>query len=338
MRTHLARIKADILCELVAVSVIRSEFEAADKVDLLSSILPQTLTSFQELDVLIAHTRTWDVFDEFSARIALHHAHLAHSVGKSSQASGYYAVASALSEPSSFVDIAATLGRAQLFIGLSAYYPSPPAHGSEESVEKTSMPANVNNDELLAFASRAVRLTKGMGGTLEAAGKVIQAATTTEILRAKWGFVSYLLLFRLILSDRQYLKDGLSKASKSQDNHLRALIMALVSSHYFHTAYDQAEQVLSTCEQLAVGLGAPTEKVDSNQALTFGNIQLGVWVSERTLGLQLILLYLTWLLITPLKSCTVGVVRWICCRNKKRKSRFSGTRLGLYKETNSLVP
>jgi hypothetical protein len=64
--------------------------------------------------------------------------------------------------------------------------------------------------------------------------------------------------------------------------------MALVSSHYFHTAYDQAEQVLSTCEQLAAGLGAPTDKVNSNHQIpTFGNIQLGIWVSERTLGLQL---------------------------------------------------
>jgi len=107
-----------------------------------------------------------------------------------------------------------------------------------------------------------------MGGTLEAAGKVIQAATSAEILRAK-----------------QNLKEGLSKASRSQDNHLRALIMALVSSHYFHTAYDQAEQVLSTCEQLAAGLGAPIDKVNSNQVPTFGNIQLGIWVSERTLEL-----------------------------------------------------
>jgi hypothetical protein len=90
----------------------------------------------------------------------------------------------------------------------------------------------------------------------------------------------------LLIFSRQYLKDGLSKVSKSQDNHLRALIMALVSSHYFHTAYDQAEQVLSTCEQLAAGLGAPTDKM--NLSLTAsGNIQLGIWVSERTLGLQL---------------------------------------------------
>jgi hypothetical protein len=61
--------------------------------------------------------------------------------------------------------------------------------------------------------------------------------------------------------------------------------MALVSSHYFHTAYDQAEQVLSTCEQLAAGLGAPTDKTNSDQVPTFGNVQLGMWVSERTLGL-----------------------------------------------------
>lgn len=64
--------------------------------------------------------------------------------------------------------------------------------------------------------------------------------------------------------------------------------MALVSSHYFHTAYEQAEQVLSTCEQLAAGLGAPTDKTGANDVPTFGNIQLGVWVSERILGLQLL--------------------------------------------------
>lgn len=250
MRIHLARIKADILCELVAVSVIRSEFEEADK----------------ELNNLIAHTRTWEVFDEFCARIALHHAHLTHSLGKGAEASTYYAAASSLSESSNFVDVAATLGRAGLLIGLSAHLPTSSLNGSRKTPTTTPLP-DPSNEEILAFGSRAVRLAKGMGGTLEAAGKVIQAATSTEILRAK-----------------QYLKDGLSRASKSQDNHLRALIMALVSSHYFHTAYDQAEQVLSTCEQLAAGLGAPTDKINPGLP-TFGNIQLGIWVSERTLEL-----------------------------------------------------
>ena len=125
-----------------------------------------------------------------------------------------------------------------------------------------------------------------MGSTLEAAGKVVQAATSMEILKAKWDFIMF--FFRLLLTfPRQYLKDGLAKASRSQDNHLRALIMALVSSHYFHTAYDQAEQVLSTCEQLAAGLGAPSTKANSNEVLTSGNVQLGIWVNERTLGLQM---------------------------------------------------
>ncbi|KAF9651557.1 hypothetical protein BDM02DRAFT_3090718 [Thelephora ganbajun] len=252
LRIRLAKIKADILCELVAVSVVRSEFDAAEK----------------EIDVLIAHTRTWDVFDEFSARIALHHSHLAHSLGKSTEALTYYTIASALSEAGGFVDVAATLGHVELLIGLSGRSLVFPVHGSGENDTRSSLPANTNNEEFLAFSSRAVRLTKGMGSTLEAAGKVIQAATSTEILRAK-----------------QYLKDGLSKASRSQDNHLRALIMALVSSHYFHTAYDQAEQVLSTCEQLAAGLGAPSDKVNSNEVPTLGNIQLGIWVSERTLEL-----------------------------------------------------
>jgi hypothetical protein len=139
----------------------------------------------QELNVLIAHTRTWGVFDEFSARIALHRAHLAHSLSKSTEASAYYIVASALSETSGFVNVAATLGRAELLIGLSAHPPTSPACGSGGSVTMLSLPASMDDEELLAFGSRAVKLTKGMGGTLEAAGKVIQAATSTEILRAK---------------------------------------------------------------------------------------------------------------------------------------------------------
>jgi len=137
------------------------------------------------MNVLIAHTRTWDVFDEFSARIALHHAHLAHSLAKSSEALGYYTVASTVSEAGSFVDVAATLGRAELLIGLSAQPQASSTHGSAENDTRSSLPANENNEELLALGSRAVRLAKGMGGTLEAAGKVIQGATSTEILKAK---------------------------------------------------------------------------------------------------------------------------------------------------------
>ena len=125
------------------------------------------------------------MFDEFSARIALHHAHLVHSLGKSTEALTRYTVASTLSEAGAFVDVAATLGRAELLIGLSASPPVPSTPGSGESGVGQYLLANIDYDGLLAFGSRAVRLTKGMGGTLEAAGKVIQAATSAEILRAK---------------------------------------------------------------------------------------------------------------------------------------------------------
>ena len=141
------------------------------------------------MNALIAHTRSWDVFDGFSARIALHHAHLAHSLARSSEALAYYTVASTLSEAGSFVDVAATIGRAELSIGLSAHSPAHPTHGGMRHDTGSSFPTNANNEELLALGSRAVRLTKGMGGTLEAAGKVIQAATSTEILKAKSDFV-----------------------------------------------------------------------------------------------------------------------------------------------------
>ena len=129
------------------------------------------------------------MFDEFSARITLHRAHLAHSLGKSAQASSYYTIASALSEPNSFVGVAATLGRIGLLVGLS---PESPAHEGREGAMTLSLPVNTNSEHS-ALGSRAARLTKGMGATLEAAGKVIQAATSTEILRAKWD--SLLCLF-----------------------------------------------------------------------------------------------------------------------------------------------
>ena len=41
MQIHVVKIKADILCELIAVSVIRSEFNAAEMVGFLLSMLPQ---------------------------------------------------------------------------------------------------------------------------------------------------------------------------------------------------------------------------------------------------------------------------------------------------------
>lgn len=84
------------------------------------------------------------------------------------------------------------------------------------------------------------------------------------------------------------MKAALSLATKAKDNHLRALILALIASHYFHTAGDHALEMLQTCEQLAAGLGAPADKSksDSKDAVVpVGNAPLGLWVGERFLGM-----------------------------------------------------
>ena len=94
---------------------------------------------------------------------------------------------------------------------------------------------------------------------------------------------------------RQHLKRALELATRSLDNHLRALILALVSAHYLHTAGDHARSMLQTCEQLAAGLGAPATKgapsavsVDGGKGypapVVVGNAPLGLWVGERFMG------------------------------------------------------
>ena len=100
---------------------------------------------------------------------------------------------------------------------------------------------------------------------------------------------------------RQHLKKALGLASQAQDNHLRALTLALVSAHYLHTAEGHARDMLNTCEQLAAGLGAggksersgsqtgkrrriDTDEDDTIEAEGVGNAPLRLWVGERVYG------------------------------------------------------
>jgi len=104
-------------------------------------------------------------------------------------------------------------------------------------------------------------------------GRVVEAWLSNEIMKAK-----------------QHLKAALHLATQSQDNHLRALVLALIASQYFYTAGDHAQQMLQTCEQLAAGLGAPpvTNSLKEGTTTTTtvsGNVPLGLWVGERFLEL-----------------------------------------------------
>ena len=130
---------------------MRSEFDEAEK----------------HLAQLIAHTRTYRIFPYFSARITLHHAHLAHALGQTTRALQCYDVAAKLSAPNSFVNTSARAGRILLKVGMDTW---------DEEIEKTEMQYVVN-------------ACKGLGGTLEAVGHVVEACLSAEIMKSKYVFL-----------------------------------------------------------------------------------------------------------------------------------------------------
>ena len=178
-----------------------------------------------------------------------------------------------------FVRVSARVGEVGLRIGLAR------TNGSELS------------KELIRMGEDVIEECRGMGATLEACGKVIEAClTSNEILKSKYvrpreNFTDYLQ--NPLGFNRQYLKQALSLASLTQNNHLRALILAQISSHYFHTQGEHAQNMLGTCEQLAAGLGANGVKrkrdgEDGQLAKSVdsvGNAPLRLWVGERFLGM-----------------------------------------------------
>ncbi|KIM82134.1 hypothetical protein PILCRDRAFT_469683 [Piloderma croceum F 1598] len=270
------RIKADLLSEVVGVSIMRSEFDVAES----------------SLNTLIAHTRTTNLFEAYSALITLHHAHLAHALGRTGRALECYRVAAFLARGAAtlpagggegegardggeevvvageFVRVCARAGEVALKIGLAR------AEGGIDEETKEMGKA-------VALECRGV----GVDTTLQAIGRIIEACLSDEILKSK-----------------QNLKQSLSLTSLSQDNHLRALLLALISAYYFHTEIEHALGMLGTCEQLAAGLGAGAGggkrgggkenqgrdgmggKGGGGDAV--GNAPLRLWVGERFLGMS----------------------------------------------------
>ena len=102
----MVKMKADLLSELVAVSrvanslhfivlrlvqvtIMRSEFEEASNVSFISTYLISYLDDspgVKYLNNLVAHTRSFEVFNLYAPRITLHHAHLAHALGEAERA------------------------------------------------------------------------------------------------------------------------------------------------------------------------------------------------------------------------------------------------------------
>lgn len=95
-------------------------------------------------------------------------------------------------------------------------------------------------------------------------------------------------------SYRTHLRTALNLSTASQDNHLRALVLALIAAQYVYTSAEHAEAMLSTAEQLASGLGArlkaspvspqSPKKVAAGSTAEIGNAPLRLWIGERSLG------------------------------------------------------
>ncbi|KIJ38993.1 hypothetical protein M422DRAFT_258145 [Sphaerobolus stellatus SS14] len=266
---RLTKIEADLLCELVSVCIQRSEFSEAE----------------EHISRLIAHTRTHNLWSAYAPRIALYHGHLAHLLLHPARALDCYALAVHLasqqehptnmsSKPTNddtvhagiatarFIRVAAQAGEVGLRLGM---------------IREGDRGSGVLGGELRAWGGEVARECRELGGTLEAVGRVLEACLTDEILAAK-----------------NQLKTSLSITTGALDNHLRALVLALVSAHYIHTATDYAEVMLGTARQLAAGLGAPATKPSPKDRVTqaqdgakeprkVGNARLGLWVGERFL-------------------------------------------------------
>nr|GAT51110.1 predicted protein [Mycena chlorophos] len=250
---QMAKIQADLKCELVSTNIMRSEFAEAEKT----------------LNEVIAHTRTFGLFEgTLAPRITLLHAQLAHARGQAKRAQTCYRVAAKLATAAGDIagSVAARVGEVVLLLGLRARARVDPLARIPMADDKV----DVDEKDLERMAHEVAASCRGLGGAMRAVGEVIEGVLTSEILTAK-----------------QHLKHALAFATDHQDNHLRALILALISAHYLHTASDQAGKMLGTCEQLAAGLGAPPRKEKDKQKFdSSGNVPLRLWAGERYLELH----------------------------------------------------
>ncbi|OAX38109.1 hypothetical protein K503DRAFT_741672 [Rhizopogon vinicolor AM-OR11-026] len=263
---RMARLKADLLCELVAISIQRSEFDTAEV----------------HLNALLSLTNAPDLFHSYSARITLHTAHLAHALGDTERAGVCYRVARAVDDElntgAGFVGAAACAGEALLRIGLRA---QAQAHGDNPEVNEGT--GDWLDSETHALAKSAIQRCHGMGGIFEAVGKTVQAAVAGargEIVGAK-----------------SHLKSALSLSTLAGENHLRALLLAQVGAQYLHTAPLHAMETLAVCETLGAGMGAKQKEVAGENGKgkekenvsaegkhePIGNAPLRLWVGERFL-------------------------------------------------------
>ena len=178
-----------------------------------------------------------------------------------------------------FIAAAARAGEALLRIGLSAIQ-TPPS-SSVPPAEQTDVQLDVQLDaSTTALVKDALaRCSSGASAPLPALGELISAALArSHIIRSK-----------------SLLKHSLELLSAAADNHLRALVLAVVGAQYVYTAPAHAMEVLAVCETLGAGMGANPKKQEGHEGAAppsdemqtkdgVGNAPLRLWVGERFLG------------------------------------------------------
>jgi hypothetical protein len=220
---------------------------------------------------LIAYTRSTGLFDSFSARITLLSAQLAHAQGRSKRALKAYRAAAHL-EPNSAIAVMSLIGEVVLRIGIK-----------DEDLDDEGQPLEVLTTQVIKECQSAEEVFLPVAFILEG----LQAQ---EIIEIKCAFDTCILLATNVahfLCYRTNLKSALDCAGRSADNHLRALVLALMANMYLLTASEHAQIMLKTCQQLAQGLGAPRDKRDelANGGKTTGNLPLCLWVGEKYAGM-----------------------------------------------------
>ncbi|KAH7882576.1 hypothetical protein F5I97DRAFT_1969951 [Phlebopus sp. FC_14] len=294
------RIEADLLCELVAVSIQRSDFDAAES----------------HLDVLIAHTRTHDFFADYAPRITLHYAHLAHALGDTDRATTCYRVAAHLDgagpvgsqggRVGGFVAAAARAGEALLHIGLAASRPpaggpsSPPSTPTRIGTLTPPPPPRTTAGAVAAAAADDDETDAShLDGPTLALAKDAIARCTAHASSAPFPALTALLSAALcpshILRSKSLLKHALALSGAAGDNHLRALVLAVVGAQYVYTAPAHAMEVLAVCETLGAGMGASVRRGGEGgqggpqggqeESAVVGHARLRLWVGERFLEL-----------------------------------------------------
>ena len=105
--------------------------------------------------------------------------------------------------------------------------------------------------------------TSSLAGSVSAEGTATLSAKYVQLIHR--GSIEKLIIF-----DRASLRSALTLTTNAQENYLRALVLAMCSSHYLLTAEEHASEMLEACSNIACGLGVGPKKGSSSSAQSQG--------------------------------------------------------------------